>query len=118
PISRTELEKQLKAEAKAEREKNKPPKVDTKEQTYLLYQEGKSIDEIAALRMLSRTTIEGHLAHYISLGKLPLSEFVSGEKARRIRALLPATSLTEVKEKLGDDVSYGEIKMVMAAFNS
>lgn len=117
PISRTELEKQLKAEAKAEREKNKPPKVDTKEQTYLLYQEGKSIDEIAALRMLSRTTIEGHLAHYISLGKLPLSEFVSGEKARRIRALLPATSLTEVKEKLGDDVSYGEIKMVMAAFN-
>ncbi len=118
PISRTELEKQLKAEAKAEREKNKPPKVDTKEQTYLLYQEGKSIDEIATLRMLSRTTIEGHLAHYISLGKLPLSEFVSGEKVRRIRALLPATSLTEVKEKLGDDVSYGEIKMVMAAFNS
>lgn len=118
PISRTELEKQLKAEAKAEREKNKPPKVDTKEQTYLLYQEGKSIDEIATLRMLSRTTIEGHLAHYISLGKLPLSEFVSGEKVRRIRALLPATSLTEVKEKLGDDVSYGEIRMVMAAFNS
>lgn len=118
PISRTELRGQRRAERKAEREKNKPPKVDTKEQTYLLYQEGKSIDEIAALRMLSRTTIEGHLAHYISLGKLPLSEFVSGEKARRIRALLPATSLTEVKEKLGDDISYGEIRMVMAAFNS
>lgn len=118
PISRAELRGQRRAERKAEQAAEKPPKVDTKEQTYLLYKEGKSIDEIATLRMLSRTTIEGHLAHYISLGKLPLSEFVSGEKARRIRALLPATSLTEVKEKLGDDVSYGEIRMVMAALNS
>lgn len=118
PISRTELEKRLKAEAKAEREKNKPPKVDTKEQTYLLYKEGKSIDEIAVLRGFTRNTIEGHLAHYISLRKLPLSEFVPEEKVCRIRALLPAATLTEVKEKLGDDISYGEIRMVMAAFNS
>ena len=118
PISRKELRGQQRAERKTEQAEEKPPKVETKEQTYLLYKEGKSIDEIAALRMLSRTTIEGHLTHYISLGKLSLSEFVSGEKVRRIRALLPATTLTEVKEKLGDDISYGEIRMVMAAFNS
>lgn len=117
PISRTELEKQLKAEAKAEREKNKPPKVNTKQQTYLLYKEGKNIDDIAALRGFARTTIEGHLAHYVGEGKLPLSDFVSEEKIRRIRAVLPAATLTEAKEKLGDDISYGEIRMVMAAFN-
>lgn len=115
PISRAELEKQMKAEAKAEREKNKPPKVDSKEQTYLLYKEGKSIDEIATLRNFARTTIEGHLAHYVAQGKLPLSNFVSEEKIRQIRAVLPkTTSLTEAKNLLGDDISYGEIKMVMA----
>lgn len=119
PISRTELEKQLKAEAKAEREKNKPPKVDTKEQTYLLYKEGKSIDEIAALRGLARTTIEIHLAHYVAKGELPLSDFIPEEKVRRIRAVLPKTSsLTEAKNLLGDAISYGEIRMVMTAFNS
>lgn len=118
PISRTELREQRRTERQAARTEEKPPKVDTKEQSYLLYKEGKSIDEIAALRNLSRSTIENHLAHYVVKGKLPLSDFVTEEKARRIRAVLPkATSLTEAKVLSGDDISYGEIRMVMAAFN-
>lgn len=118
PISRAELRAGRRAERKEERKKNKQSKVDTKEQTYQLYKEGNSIDEIAALRSLTRNTIEGHLAYYVAKGELPLSEFVPEEKVHRIRALLPATTLTEVKEKLGDDISYGEIRMVMATFNS
>ncbi len=118
PISRTELHSQRRAERQAARAEEKPPKVDTKEQSYLLYKEGKSIDEIAALRNLSRSTIENHLAHYVTKGKLPLSDFVTEEKARRIRAVLPkTTSLTEAKVLSGDDISYGEIRMVMAAIN-
>ena len=118
PISRTELEKQAKAERRAEREKNKPPKVDTKEQTYLLYKEGKSIDEIAAQRGFVRSTIESHLAHYVAQGQLPLHEFVSEEKARLIREILRHThDLGTAKAILGDDITYGEIRMVMAAFN-
>lgn len=111
PISRTELHKR-KMEEKA---KNKPPKVDTKEQTYLLYKQGKSIDDIAEERGFVRSTIESHLAHYIAQGKLSVEEFVSESKIRRIRRVLKRTTeLSAAKLELGEDVSYGEIRMVMA----
>ena len=67
------------------------------------------------MRGLTTGTIEGHLAHYISTGKLSLNEFVPTEKIRRIQAVLPVSSMTEAKEKLGEDISYGEIRMVIAA---
>ena len=118
PISRTELEKQFKAERRAEREKNKPPKVDTKKQSFLLYKEGKSIDEIASLRGFVRSTIESHLAHYIANGELPLHELVPEEKAYRIREVLRQNpELGIAKGILGDDVTYGEIRMVMATIH-
>ena len=115
PISRTELKKQQKEKKQAERNKNASLKVETKEQTYVLYKGGKTIAEIANLRGLTTGTIEGHLAHYISTGKLSLNEFVPTEKIRRIQAVLPVSSMTEAKEKLGEDISYGEIRMVIAA---
>ncbi len=115
PISRSELKKQQKEAKRAEREKEKATKVSTKEQTYLLYKEGKSIAEIATIRGLSPTTIEGHLAHYIGLGELSLDQFVPQEKARRISEVLRHTpELSIAKAILGDDVTYGEIQMVMA----
>jgi hypothetical protein len=118
PISRTELEKQFKAERRAEREKNKPPKVDTKKQSFLLYKEGKSIDAIASLRGFVRSTIESHLAHYIANGELPLHELVPEEKAYRIREVLRQNpELGIAKGILGDDVTYGEIRMVMATIH-
>ena len=61
------------------------------------------------------TTIERHLAHYIGLGELSLDQFVPQEKARRIREVLRHTpELSIAKAILGDDVTYGEIQMVMA----
>ena len=111
PISRTELRKCK----KEEKNKNKPPKVDTKEQTYLLYKQGKSIDEIAEERGFVRSTVENHLAHYIAQGKLSLDEFVSESKIKRIKRVLKRTAeLSAVKLELGNDISYGEIRMVMA----
>ncbi len=115
PISRKELEKQLKAEKRAELAKNRPPKVDTKEQTYQLYREGKSIREIATLRNLAPGTIESHLSHYVAQGKIALEELVPQEKVKRILSILPrVTSLAEAKEILGESFSYGEIRIVMA----
>lgn len=111
PISRTELRKSK----KEEKAKSKPPKVDTKEQTFQLYKQGKSIDEIAEERGFVRSTIESHLAHYIAQGKLSVEEFVSESKIRRIRRVLKRTTeLSAAKLELGEDISYGEIRMVMA----
>ena len=66
-----------------------------------------------------RSTIESHLAHYVALGQLPLHEFVSEEKARLIREILRHThDLGTAKAILGDDITYGEIRMGMASRNS
>lgn len=90
---------------------------DTRLVTYRLYKEGTSIDKIATQRGLKVTTIEGHLAHYIGAGKLPVTDFVSDEQIARITAMFAERgdeSLSLVKEQLGDDYSYGELQMVRA----
>ena len=85
--------------------------------SYRLYQEGLSIEEIASRRSLKPTTIEGHLAHYIRCGKLAVTDFIDEERIARISAVLEQTgpdALGLAKQTLGDDCSYGEIKMVQA----
>ena len=74
-----------------------------------------SEDEIAERRGLKRGTIETHLAYYVQYGNLPIHQLVTDEKIQTIQsALEDASSLTAVKEALGDGYSYGEIRMVMA----
>lgn len=92
-------------------------KTDTKETSYTMYCDGKSIEEIARERKLKPATIENHLAHYIGLGKLDIADFVSDEKLTVIRESfveLGDDSLGRIKEKLGDNYSYGELHMVKA----
>lgn len=90
---------------------------DTKAETFRLFKSGKSIQEIAQLRELSMATIEGHLAFYVGQGKLPIGDAMDISKIHAIRAALEnwdGIALAPVKEKLGDQYSYGEIKLVMA----
>jgi len=85
--------------------------------SYRLYQEGLSIAEIAGHRSLQPNTIAGHLAHYIRSGELAVTDFIDDEKIARIAAVLEQTgheALALAKQTLGDDCSYGEIKMVQA----
>jgi hypothetical protein len=91
-------------------------KTDTKEQSFILYQQGKSIEEIAKERSLAVTTIEGHLLPYVKEGDIPLEKLVAPEKITEIRKALQqkpeATTLSEIKEVLGDDYSWAEIRFV------
>ena len=85
--------------------------------SYRLYQDGLGIQEIASRRSLKPTTIEGHLAHYIRSGKLAVTDFISDEQIARITAVLAETGANELglaKQALGDDCSYGDLKMVQA----
>ena len=101
-------------EKKEKQEKEKKP--DTKKISFDLYKQGLSIDEIAKNRNFSPTTIEGHLAHFIKTKEIPLRDFVSEERENKIRKVLKtATSLREIYASFKGDVSYGEIKMVIAA---
>jgi ATP-dependent DNA helicase RecQ len=90
---------------------------DTKLQTLDLYRSGNHVTQIAALRNLTTITIETHLAHFIEKGELSINEFVSPENFQVIQKAvneLGDKMLAPIKESLGDTISYGEIRMVIA----
>ncbi|MCY7410602.1 MAG: helix-turn-helix domain-containing protein, partial [Chitinophagales bacterium] len=99
--------------------KSKPKEaVDTKTQSFNLFQSGKSVSEIAVERSMSPSTIESHLSHFVKLGKLDVNKFVTKEKFDLIKEAIQKTAepgLGPIKFKLGDQVSYSEIRFVIAA---
>jgi hypothetical protein len=95
-------------------------KEDTKAVSLELFGEGLTIPEIAGKRGLATSTIEGHLAHWVSVGKLEIGKIVGDEKRRAIERQavdLQEKPLSAMKAALGDDFSYGEIQMVLADMN-
>lgn len=97
----------------------KEPKLDTKEITYCLFRQGKNIEEIAKERELVSGTIAGHLEHYVRLGAVKIEQLVPKEKIMKITRYVQANGsdkgLTAIKAALGDEVSYADIRLVLAA---
>ncbi|MFZ1573536.1 MAG: DNA helicase RecQ [Chlorobiota bacterium] len=92
-------------------------KIPTHELTYNLFKQGFSINEIAIKRGFTIQTIETHLFKYISKGVIDIKFFVSEPKVRVIEDELISQGLTSiklVKEKLGENFTYNEIKAVIA----
>ncbi len=85
-----------------------------------MFKQGSSVSDIAKLREMAISTIETHLVRFIPTGEIELQEIVEIEKADRIRETIlnfgESATLGKVKEKLGDDYSYGEIRAVIATF--
>lgn len=81
-----------------------------------LYKSGKSVKEIATERDMAESTIEGHLTSFIGTGEIKVEELVSAEKLpvmlNTINEL--GMSLGVLKEKLGSEYSYAEIKAAIA----
>lgn len=97
---------------------SRKPDGDTKTESFKLFQSGKSVAEISALRGLTVGTIEGHLAHFVRIGELDVLRLISEERFDMIREAIKRTSasgLNPVKAQLGDDVTYSEIRFVMSA---
>lgn len=97
----------------------KEPKLDTKEITYRLFRQGKNIEEIAKERELVSGTIAGYLEHYVRLGAVKIEQLVPKEKIMKITRYVQANGsdkgLTAIKAALGDEVSYADIRLVLAA---
>lgn len=93
----------------------KIPKIDTKKATFELWKSGKKIEEIAAERGFVISTIEGHLAHFIGLGELPVYEVIDNDKLKLISEYMlkhSSSTLTEVKEGLKNEFTYSELRFV------
>jgi len=93
-------------------------KGDTHAESFRLFKEGKTIAEIAKERNLAISTIETHLTRFVRWGDIKIDEVISREKLVLIEAALQefkGSSITPVKQQLSDDISFGEIRLVMAS---
>jgi hypothetical protein len=100
--------------------KKKKEKGETYKETLLLYAQGKSIEEIAVDRGLTVTTVEGHFAKLIQQGEINISKVLPPQKLFPIlEAIKNQTEpgLTNLKAALGDNFSFGEIRMALAYYD-
>jgi uncharacterized protein YpbB len=98
--------------------KEKKEKKTTYDQTLELLHEGKTVDEIARIRQLSEGTINGHFATLIKAEKIELEDVMEQMRINKLEELIgdfEGTSLGALKEKLGDEVSYDELRMYQAS---
>jgi ATP-dependent DNA helicase RecQ len=105
---------------RVKRERAKKPKLDdTYAISLKLFQSGKTIDEIAQMRDLNKSTIETHLVRFIPSGEVKLDDLVPMDKATEIvKAVVKfgeSEALSPIKEYLGENYSFGEIRAVLAA---
>lgn len=98
--------------------KEKKDKRTTYEQTLELLNEGKDVEEIARVRQLSVSTINGHFATLLKAEKIELEDVMDPKRISQLEDLIGAfegISLGPLKEKLGDDVSYDELRLFQAS---
>jgi ATP-dependent DNA helicase RecQ len=92
---------------------------DTQLETWRLYREGLSPEEIAARRGLTTTTVAGHLETLIEAGKpVDIDRLVAaGHRAlieAKIREMGENSPLKPIKDSLPDTISYQDIRLVRA----
>lgn len=95
----------------------KAPKVPTKQVSLELFEQGKTLQQVAKQRGLTLSTVEGHLAHYVERGEVEISRIIPKAKRREIEkaiTLMSDRKFSEIKETVGGDCTYGEIKLVKA----
>jgi superfamily II DNA helicase RecQ len=75
----------------------------------------RNAEEVARQRNIATATVYDYLAKGVELKLISLDEAVSKEAQTKIKAAMNGeTRMKNVKAKLPEDISYGEIKCVMA----
>lgn len=93
-------------------------KKNTYEITFELFEQGKTMEEIANERQLGLSTIEGHFAKLIQQELIDITAVLDPKRISEIESYLEnaeGKTLGTLKEELGDKVSYGELKLVQAS---
>ena len=94
--------------------KAKPEKGSSKNESLAFYKQGMPVIEIARQRDMSAVTIEGHLAEFVKNGELDVFDFINKQELEKIKSALNKLGderLTPLKNELGDEFSYGKIRM-------
>ena len=95
------------------------PLNDTGKETLRRQREGASVEVIAAARGLAASTIWSHLATAVEAGEsVDVDAMLPREQQERVAALfaeLGTGNLTGVIERLGGELSYGQVRLLRAA---
>lgn len=97
--------------------KSRATKGDSAKVTLDLYRSGMKVDEIATKRGLSAGTIMSHFVQLIAAGKCRAEDFIEDARLETIRVAaeqLGTTQLTPLREQLGEEYSYDELRMALA----
>jgi ATP-dependent DNA helicase RecQ len=91
-------------------------------ETYRLYQQGHSVEEIAQQRELNPVTIYSHLAyHYEKDEPIAIHRYVSKEEVQRVFDVLPMLEqpyvLKEIFDSLKGEMPYEKIRLSLAYFS-
>jgi len=90
----------------------------TQLETFDLYNKGMTIEEMAQVRGITNGTIIKHLCYLIEKGlPVKIDRFVSKTKQKKIRQAIQKVGeekLTPIKEEVGDEISWDEIRLVLA----
>ena len=98
----------------------KTPKKPTSQITYELWIERNSIEEIANLRKLTVATILSHFTKLIQDKAVSINDIMPEDKIEILSKAFygyKEESLTQMKEQLGDDYSWEELRMFKASLN-
>jgi ATP-dependent DNA helicase RecQ len=114
--SRIDL-KQPKREKKQRAKRNEKGQ-NTYEVSLEMFREGFTVDDIARLRGMTRSTIEIHLVRFIQTGEITIEDFVPDYKIEPIKDAIEKFrdlgAISPIKEFLGESYTYGEIRAVLA----
>lgn len=100
--------------------KHREKKPNTRALTFDLFKGGKNVDEIAKIRSLTKGTIEGHLLHYLRSGQIEIGKLVPDKLINLVINILQennSSSPSMIKEALGEQISWAELKMVLVHLN-
>ncbi|OEH93505.1 hypothetical protein BFG57_00485 [Bacillus solimangrovi] len=97
---------------------NEVPLTNSTRKTFNLFEQGRTIEEIAHIRNLKLSTIEDHFIE-IALNDPSFSTepFISDEIAQSVLQLyhsMQTKRMKPIKEQLNDDVSYFQIRLIIA----
>ena len=104
----------------AKKSKTALPKKSTVQETYELWVEKKSIDEIATIRVLTKQTIYSHFVKLIQTKAVAISEVLPADKMQDLAAAFEGyreESLNGLMEKHGQKFSWEEARMYKASLN-
>lgn len=98
----------------------KEPKKSTVQETYELWLDKKTVQEIATIRKFTQETILSHLTKLIQSKTITISEVLSKDKVVALTEAFAGyreESVAPLKEKYGDRFSWEELRMFKASLN-